>query len=200
MQFKGGNRSIRDHAADGRALYLFKSHGKGKRHQYMGEFVLANHSVRRGPDRDGADRDVIVFHLLRVSEKQDDPGLGTQGMAGAKTIDEARNAAITACTAQAGAAGKIAVQTLYERSETVRAYVLLRAKGVCECCSSDSPFERSDGSAYLEVHHTTRLSDGGLDHPKHTAAVCPNCHREIHCGRDGTVKNLALRAKLELNW
>jgi hypothetical protein len=35
MEFKAGNRAIRDHAVDGRALYLFRSQGKGKSQRYM---------------------------------------------------------------------------------------------------------------------------------------------------------------------
>jgi len=93
----------------------------------------------------------------------------------------------------------VAVQTLYERSKTVRDYVLMRASGVCECCSKAAPFERADGSPYLSASHD-RLSDGGLDHPKHAAAICPNCHREIHIGMNGSEKNKSLQSNLELKW
>ena len=201
MHFKGGNRSIRDHAQDGRALYLFKSLGKGKPHRYIGEFVLANHSIRRGPDRNGDERDIIVFHLMPVDVKQDQPNEPAPAAASSPAIlAEARVKALAACSGPGGTAGEVAVQTLYERSKAVRDYVLMRADGACECSSKAAPFQRADGSPYLEVHRTTRLSDGGLDHPRHTAAVCPNCHREIHVGENGVGRNNDLKTRIELAW
>ncbi|MCH7921233.1 MAG: hypothetical protein IIC50_25095 [Planctomycetes bacterium] len=29
------------------------------------------------------------------------------------------------------------------------------------------------------------LADGGPDHPRWVAAVCPNCHKRVHYGKDG---------------
>lgn len=200
MQFKGGNKAVRDHAKDGRALYLFESLGKGKRHRYKGEFVLANYSVRRGPDRDHKERKIIVFHLLPVGAEQDSTPEVTVLATPATTLDEARKRAIVACTGPAGQAGKAALQTLYKRSTDIRDYVLQRAAGTCESCLATAPFARVNGSPYLEVHHTTRLSDGGLDHPMYTAAVCPNCHREIHVGVNGFTKNKSLQMKIEAHW
>ena len=78
MEFKVGNRAIRDHANEGQALHLFRSLGKGKAQRYLGEFVMANYSMRGAPDRNGTERDVIVFHLLRVDAKQDAPHVGDQ--------------------------------------------------------------------------------------------------------------------------
>ena len=49
------------------------------------------------------------------------------------------------------------------------------------------------GTPYLEPHHTTRLSDGGPDHPRCVGAICPYCHREIHFGENGAEKNINLR-------
>lgn len=43
-----------------------------------------------------------------------------------------------------------------------------------------APFQRKDGTPYLEPHHIQRLADEGPDHPKWVGAVCPSCHREIH--------------------
>ena len=200
MRFIKGNKAVRDHAADGRALHLFESLRKGKPHRYRGEFVLANHSIRRGPDRNGDERDIIVFHLLRVDPEQDLAPAADPVIAKLTSIEEARQRAVAACTGLPGAAGKVAVRKLHERSEDVRVYVLLRANGVCECCSKAAPFARADGSPFLEVHHTTRLSDGGLDHPMHTAALCPNCHREVHVGLGRDEKNAALRKRLAVNW
>ena len=67
------------------------------------------------------------------------------------------------------------------RNPNVVAEVLERAKGVCEGCIGDAPFLRaSDQSPYLEVHHKTRLADGGFDTVENAIALCPNCHRKLH--------------------
>ena len=72
----------------------------------------------------------------------------------------------------------------FDRNVDVVAEVLERAAGVCEACSAKAPFKRrSDGSAYLEVHHRTRLADGGEDSVDNAIALCPNCHRRKHYGR-----------------
>lgn len=195
MEFKAGNRAIRDHAKDGRALYLFESQGKHRPKRYLGEFALANYSIKRGLDRNKQERDIIVFHLLRVDTLQealDAPTLPSR----ATTLEESRKKALEACSGVAGSAGTQAVRTLYERSKSVRDYVLLRSKGTCEACAKPAPFLGADAQPYLEAHHTTRLSDGGVDHPRYVAALCPTCHREIHYGQNGAALNEKLRGLL----
>lgn len=71
----------------------------------------------------------------------------------------------------------------FRRNPDVVAEVQLRANGTCEGCRSPAPFERPDGSLYLEVHHVKRLADGGHDTVDNAIALCPNCHRERHHGR-----------------
>lgn len=81
---------------------------------------------------------------------------------------------------------------VYERNPFVVAEVLARANGVCERCKTDAPFRRKkDGSPYLEVHHKTRLADGGEDTIDNAVALCPNCHRDLHFGE----QNKALHRK-----
>lgn len=41
-----------------------------------------------------------------------------------------------------------------------------------------------------------RLSDGGPDHPRWVAAICPNCHRHIHHGEAGPKLNEELAGKI----
>jgi len=45
------------------------------------------------------------------------------------------------------------------------------------------------GRPYIEPHHIRRLSDGGQDHPRWVAGVCPNCHRRAHYSSDAAVYN-----------
>lgn len=73
--------------------------------------------------------------------------------------------------------------TVFERNPDVVAEVLERAAGNCEACLKHAPFfRRSDGSAYLEVHHRTPLARGGEDTVANAIALCPNCHRAAHHG------------------
>ena len=82
--------------------------------------------------------------------------------------------------------------TAYRRDPAVRAWVLRRANGMCECCDAPAPFVDSEGSPYLEVHHVRQLADGGSDQVSNTVALCPNCHRRMHFGADSA----ALTAKM----
>lgn len=76
------------------------------------------------------------------------------------------------------------VSTQYVRDPAVVAWVLKESNGVCECCLSPAPFVKPTGDPYLEVHHLRRLADGGSDTVSNAAALCPNCHRELHHGQD----------------
>lgn len=60
----------------------------------------------------------------------------------------------------------------------------MRAKGKCENCDNDAPFINADNIPFLEVHHIFSLSDDGPDHPINVAAVCPNCYKEAHYGKN----------------
>lgn len=185
MTFTAGNKAIRDHAKNGRALHLFRALGKSKPCKYLGEFVLANYFTRRGPDRNGKDREIIVFHLLRAEASTSPMDLLSLDERPKQDLAEARARAIEACNAERGGAGRYALKALYERSRAIRDYVIQRANGHCEGCGAPSPFMGLDQLPYFEAHHTTRLSDGGVDHPSHVAALCPTCHRRVHYGKDG---------------
>lgn len=78
----------------------------------------------------------------------------------------------------------ISISNYYKRSATIRAWVLRRANGVCEACGQKG-FITLNNKPFLEAHHLERLSDDGPDDHKSVAGLCPNCHREIHYGKDG---------------
>lgn len=82
------------------------------------------------------------------------------------------------------------------RSEAIRLYVLRRANGVCEGCAAQAPFRTAGGLPYLEPHHTTRLADGGPDHPAHVIGLCPNCHRRAHLSADAPTFQRHLKKRL----
>ena len=96
------------------------------------------------------------------------------------------------------------VQTIsydFRRNPYVIDFVLKRAMGKCELCGSDAPFfKASDGSLYLEIHHWTKLSEGGEDTVENAGALCPNCHKQAHFGENRDFikdnKSLAIDVKI----
>jgi 5-methylcytosine-specific restriction protein A len=192
MSFVRGNRAIRDHAQDGKELELFKALGKGKGYRYLGQFTSPTWEYREGNDVDGVRRQTIAFHLVPFSDVAEI----SDSVDTTEPIETLRKRAYDAATDSSSGTETVAKRVAYERSKAVRDYVLKRADGTCECCQQPAPFKRDDGSPYLEPHHTRRVSDGGPDHPRWVAAVCPNCHREIHCGENGDRKNRELQAYL----
>ena len=75
------------------------------------------------------------------------------------------------------------VRKAYVRDPEVRAWVRQEAKGICEGCGQDAPFEM-DGTPFLEVHHVKHLAYGGSDLVTNAVALCPNCHRRCHHSSD----------------
>ncbi|MCC4783105.1 HNH endonuclease [Vibrio lentus] len=80
----------------------------------------------------------------------------------------------------------------YARSPEVKAWVLNRANGVCECCNQEAPFETEEGRPFLEVHHIIPLVDNGADTVENCAGICPNCHRMLHFGKGREAKAFKL--------
>jgi hypothetical protein len=66
----GGNKALIEHRKKGRALRLFEAAEEKTFVRYIGEFEVADSvpGVRRAPDRNGEERDVLVFHLLPVGQ------------------------------------------------------------------------------------------------------------------------------------
>jgi hypothetical protein len=72
----------------------------------------------------------------------------------------------------------------YKRLAGVIVAVLQKAQGTCELCTTAGPFMDRDGKIYLEVHHVKHLAESGPDSEDNAVAVCPNCHRKLHYGKD----------------
>lgn len=53
------------------------------------------------------------------------------------------------------------------------------------------------GTGGQTPHHIRRLADEGPDHPMWVAALCPNCHRRVHHGEDGTTFNEQIAQKVQ---
>jgi 5-methylcytosine-specific restriction enzyme A len=194
MQFIRGNKAIRDHIPNGKDLLLFRSLGKSKGYRYVGEFICNSWEYQIRPDLQGQTRKAIVFHLVLPNADTALPSIGEE--TGTGNFVQLREKALAAGSEATEALSKDARHLYYQRSAIVRAYVLARAAGKCESCLRQAPFLRPDGTPYLEPHHTKRLSDGGPDNPRSVAAICPNCHRRIHHGKDGLEMNQALQEYL----
>ncbi|WP_140725790.1 HNH endonuclease [Pseudomonas sp. Hp2] len=214
MTMDAGNAAIRDHVEHGRALHLFaiasdaevrgelpNVQGRGYC-RYVGEMQCAGVIEATGPDRNGAQRKIFQFQLVRVealerTQRAQGTGLTEDPLPiNGRNLKVLRDIAIQAATSVKNKAID-AKRTLFQRANQVVEYALARANGICEACQAAAPFLRANGSPYLEVHHIDRLSDGGLDAPHRVAAVCPTCHRRIHFGIDGIEINDALRLKIE---
>ena len=81
-------------------------------------------------------------------------------------------------------------RTQFSRDPRVRAWTLVRAQGHCELCCQPAPFMDNNQEPYLESHHLTMLADNGADTPENTAALCANCHRELHFGTERDRKSV----------
>ena len=193
MVMQRGNFAIADHSAEGKSLLLFRKTDEGLR--FIAEMVYEKHHLEQAPDRDGNQRQAIVFELRPLSaivEQTDEP---VTPVAPASSLEELRALAKAAAstTPPSHTAG---VRNVYQRSRDVKNYVLARAAGHCEGCKKSAPFTRKNGTPYLEPHHIRRVSDGGPDDPAFVISLCPNCHRRVHAGVDGNDYNAILLASM----
>jgi 5-methylcytosine-specific restriction enzyme A len=193
MTLQRGNLAIVSHSAEGKGLLLFRKANGGLR--FLGEMVYENHQIKMAADRDGNQRNAIVFELRRLNAVFERMEEDVATPAPNTTLDQLRALAL-ASTNNSEAGTSSTTRTVFQRSQDVRRYVLARSSGNCEGCHSPAPFVRRDGSPYLEPHHIRRLSDGGPDNPAFVIALCPNCHRRVHAGADGQVFNTNLMVSM----
>ena len=196
MEFVRANRALRDHQLDGRRVYLFEAIGKGNV-RFVGEATYLGHRMVERGDTDGDLRNAIVFELDVDSAPLDEspvvreaPPSYSPRSSRRRSLAELRQLALARPTSPPTTQERR--RNVHARSEAVRAYVLKRASGICEGCDQPAPFKTKRRRPYLEPHHTTRLADGGPDHPEHVIALCPTCHRRVHHAHDGDAYNAAL--------
>lgn len=188
MEFKAGNKAIRDHNEDGRELHLFEI-GDGGYVTYLGQYECVDWFREQLPDKKGDLRSAIRFKLEPVG------GITTALENHPEELSEDELYEL-AKEATERAAATTTSQTSYNRSEVVRQFALREADGECGGCGDPAPFVDEDGEPFLEVHHLYRRSDGGLDDPDNVIALCPNCHRRVHYGNDGAEFNEELIEKV----
>lgn len=202
MRMNRGNRAIREHEANEKELHLFESVGQGEV-RYVGQATYLSHHWEERPDANGNMRDAIVFELAVETEAVDQETSGASEPSteydanrslGNRTFGELRDLALDQTPPSASEEERR--QNVYRRSEAVKEYALRRAEGVCEGCGEEAPFITNNGRPYLEAYHIRRISDVGPDHPRWVIALCPNCHRRVHHGRDGNEYNSQLAHQL----
>jgi len=197
MALVRGNKALHDHIATGHELLLFEATKTSGLYRYLGCFGCAGFEYGRGLDRNGLDRKTIVFHLVPITQVENrEPDEESEGNSAGKTLSELRSTAYVAASnePQTPSASR---RSFYRRNREVKNYVLARANGICEACGEKAPFERIDGTPYLEPHNTRRVSDGGPDDPRFIGAVCPTCHRKIHHGKSGNKLNDTLQKYID---
>jgi 5-methylcytosine-specific restriction protein A len=203
MQMVRGNRAILEHEKTGRALHLFELLENGLL-RYVGEATCLGYSWETAPDLDELPRRAIVFQLEIKGGEEGRPVI-IEEVALRREVDrlwkqpmrELRRLAYEAPVGS-GVAAEQRIRNVYRRSAGVKAYVLRRANGVCEGCGQPAPFKMLNGQLYLEPHHIRRLADEGPDHPSWVAALCPNCHRRVHYGADGTEFNQEIARRIQV--
>ncbi len=197
MEMVRGNLAIRDHERNGKSIYMFEDVGSGNV-RYFGEGRYVGHHTEERPDHDGVPRSAIIFELelVTTSDGAMPESLSAQPInrLWSMPLDSVRVLAVSAPPVQTTPTERRS--NVRRRSAAVRVYVLRRANGTCEACGKPAPFETRQRRPYLEPHHILRVADGGPDHPRFVAAICPNCHREAHHGRDADLLNDALLERL----
>lgn len=182
MTLKVGNLAVLNHVQDSRDLLLFRQTRRGYV-SFEGQMVCTGYDTATGTDTDGNHRQIIIFDLVPLSDKQSEELHEAEAvLRHSCDLSELRELALRTSSAKPSSR-EIAANT-YQRSAAVKLYALTRAAGVCEGCGVSAPFMTAQGRPYLEVHHINKLSDGGPDHPGHVIALCPNCHRRAHYADD----------------
>jgi hypothetical protein len=83
MKFVGGNRAIRNHRENGKALQVFEQDKKDKRFlRYLGEMEYVQHTYREAPDTDAKQRKAIVFQLRPVGTLSPDTAVVAAALSG----------------------------------------------------------------------------------------------------------------------
>lgn len=185
MSFKAGNKAILEHTEAGKDLLLFRKVKGGVR--YEGDYVCEGFQYRNAPGRDQVTRTAIVFELRPLEAIVEAIVPEGQSIEGDDNLEDLRKRAYAA--AKTSPNKTIQPVGVFERARIVRDYVVARSRGSCEDCGEKAPFVTAGGQPFLEVHHITRLTDGGPDSPSHMIALCPNCHRAAHFAADKVDRN-----------
>lgn len=184
MKMTKGNLAIRDHQKNRKSIYLFEKIETG--YNFVGLCNYIDDRIEKLNDRNGELRDAIVFRLdvknieeitSSINSVEAPKAVYITKPSKGKSLQQLREIALSSTPTHASTQEKI--QSIQNRSIAIKLYAKKRANGICEGCNGTAPFETKSGP-YLEVHHLTRLADGGADLPQNVIALCPTCHRKAH--------------------
>lgn len=192
MTMDGGNAAIRHHRDENEALHLFEDTEYPWIVSYVGEYRYVDHEWDTLRDENREKRQAVRFQLEPVGGTEVEFETGTPSSI---PLDELYEKAKQSSPTRRQKPSASPNSRSYQGSEVVKAFALRTADGVCQGCGQDAPFIGRNGRPYLEVHHLTRRSDGGADSPENVIALCPNCHRRVHHGKDGKEFNQELIEK-----
>ena len=154
------------------------------------------------PDVNGDIRKVWMFPIKPIGEVAEIDSKKIQASSDAKqkkaesmSLSELKEAAEKRSSDDPGV--RTVKSRTIERDEFISEYAKRLAKGRCCLCGQPAPFNKKDGTPYLETHHVIWLSKGGSDSIDNTVALCPNCHRKMHLVDDpedvAKLKKIALK-------
>ncbi len=180
------NRTLADSKTIDITLLLFEVFEKGK-YVFIGEVELAGEPyIEEQPDQNNSIRNVYVFPL-KLKNNEELPPINEE-IINKNEIELRKKArklnieqlALRAEFSKKGVGKREVTTTNYQRNIWVSELAKKRANGICQLCLKSAPFKNVNGDPYLETHHITWLSQGGLDISENTVALCPNCHRKMH--------------------
>lgn len=183
------NRTLYDSRINGVELHLFEVLNPTE-YTYHGIVKLVEDPYQENqPDEDGVIRKVWMFPIMPVGPKAEIDSKKIEASHNRKrqkaegmSLTDLKQAARDRSSDNPGNRTVKSVQK--ERDAFVSEYAKRLANGKCDLCKQPAPFNKKDGSPYLETHHVVWLADGGADSIDNTVALCPNCHRKMHIVND----------------
>lgn len=174
------NKALSNVNNSNKKIYVFESY-KHKEHTFLGEANLVSqpYQVEVNDDK-GHTRKVYKFPIRLLDESLQPKVLKPSDF---EKKDSKKNAERISDLNKKRKINKSSIQETvitYDRSPTIANYVKEIAKGICQLCEKEAPFNDKNDHPFLHAHHIEYLSSGGLDTIDNCIAVCPNCHAQIH--------------------
>jgi 5-methylcytosine-specific restriction protein A len=197
MTMEGGNKAIREHRKENEEIHLFEDTEYPWIVSYVGQFEYAGHRWETLEDKQEHKREAIRFELEPAGGAEIEIESGTPSSLSEEELFKKAKQSAPIITRSSSGGSKASGSRSYPRSEVVKEFALRHADGVCQGCEEKAPFVDTSGDPFLEIHHLHRRADGGPDAPENVIALCPNCHRRRHHGRNGDEFNQRLIEKAE---
>lgn len=165
MQYRRGNRALREHEQDGKKLLLFQALGKSLPVRYLGEHHLVSTREETGLDGAGHSRKVIVFTIRRSSEDEQAFGLQLDSPDTRASIDLASTTSqqlVAARTKQGMFRDRLLLVENRCRVTGIGDLRFLRASHIKPWAKCETGDERVDGNnGLLLATHIDHLFDQG---------------------------------------